>query len=786
MLWLKMIRDIKGNIIAYLACMIVITIGLISYAAISISKDNLFIAQEQFYKHYNFADGFATVRTMPYAQLKKLQNIEGVDQLQGRLVKDVRVIMPERDENIYLRLISINKSESNPINGVKLIKGSFPQEKDRSILLADKFYTANHLSLSDTIVMIIDGKKVELPLAGTGQSPEYVYAIKDGQSIAPEPENFEVAYMNYEEMEALFNEEGRVNDIIFTLKPGSTFTDVEEKIKTELKKYGMDSLIPRKDQLSNVMLSEELNQLEGMSKTVPVLFLTIATTILYIMLKRLVESQRGQIGMFKAMGYRTGEILVHYMSFGLFIGFFGGVTGGLMGTTLSMSLTKVYQTYYSLPNLTARFSWKYFLYGMVLSIFFGLVAAFQGAKGVLKLQPADAMHPPAPVLQKKTIFDYIPALWSIFTVQGRMAIRNVLRNRGRSFFTFIGIMFTFSMMGALLSMNGLMDIMVKDQFTKSQKQDVKISFTRPLDGKSVLREFKYIKGVKGVEPMLEVPVTLRHKNYKKDIIALGITEKAELYKIFDKNGKEVKIPKEGVLVSERVAEKLRIQTGDKIQIESPWAKDSPFYIVVAGIIPQYMGVNIYMNQDTLNNLLKQGDMSTSILIAVENSQISALKEEYRLSKNVGIIEERQKSIDKYEELMATSGYSMWIMSILAVVTGFAIVYNSSIITLAERKKELASLRVMGMTHKEVLEVVSVEQWFIGIFGILAGIPLTYLMLQGISKGMNNDIFTIPAIVDPSALILAFIGTVLAIGSAQGWVKRKIHKMDLVEVLKERE
>lgn len=786
MLWRKLIRDILENKMAYIACTIVIAIGLMAYTSMSMAKDNLFIAKDQFYSEYHFADVFASVKAIPYTRAQELNEVEGINIVNGRLIKDVRVLMSDSKDNVYLRLVSLNDTEAVVLNGVKLIRGDFPERNKRQVLLADKFYTANNLQLGEKLSVVIEGKQVELSISGSGQSPEFVYAMKEAQNIAPDPKKFEIAYVPYEDMELLFDQKGMVNDISFTLRPGVKFEDVEQKLKSELKSYELRSLYAGKDQLSNTMLTEELKQLKKMSGSMPLIFLCIAAIIQYIMLKRLVESQRGLIGTMKAFGYRKWEIFTHYMSYGLLTGLAGGFLGGLLGTMLSKYFTEMYQTYYSLPNLTAQFSMKYFLMGIIMAALFSLAASFQGVRSVLKLQPAEAMHPPVPTFVKKAWIEKVLVFWHIFNVQGRMAIRNALRNRGRTFFTFIGIVFTFAMMAAFWSMGNMADIMIMDQFTKAQKQDVKLSFYKPLALKETVRELQHLKGIKRVEPMLEVPVSLKFLNYKKDVAALGIIDNSTLYNVFDKQGNRLEIPKTGMMLSEQVAEKLNVKVGDVLQMDSIWAKDSKINVKVEQIIPQYLGANVYLNQETLMDMLKQGDMATSILIAMDKEYISDLKDEYSTSKFVSNIEVRQEMIDKYKQLIGSAAYTLWVMAVLAIITGFAIVYNSSIISLAERKRELASLRVLGMTSKEVLEVISVEQWFVGMVGMIAGIPLAIAMNQGMAKSMSSDLYTIPSVTSLDSILMAFMGTMLAIWVAQQWVSRKVRQLDLVEVLKERE
>ena len=197
-------------------------------------------------------------------------------------------------------------------------------------------------------------------------------------------------------MESLFQTNGAVDSISFTLDAGVTFDDVKEQIRVVLKPYRLHLLQPAKDQISNFMLTNEMTQLGSFATSAPFLFLGVSTVILWIMLKRMVEHQRTQIGMLKAAGYTAWEVLRHYLSFALFVGILGGVIGNLLGFWLAGYMTDMYRDYFTLPGLVNRFSGKYFLYAMALSVGFSVLAGWLGARSVLKLSPAVAMAPPAP------------------------------------------------------------------------------------------------------------------------------------------------------------------------------------------------------------------------------------------------------------------------------------------------------------------------------------------------------------------------------------------------------
>lgn len=788
MLWKKMIRDLKENKGAYLATIIIIVIGLMVFTSFSMVMDNLRLSQQSFYKNQNFADGFIEVQAMPPSEIEKLQDIQGINDVQGRLVKDVKVLFPNRDENVYLRLVSVDPAKKNPINGVQLKQGIPLSNKEMNILIDNKFFEANNLKLNEEIEIIADGKKRALRIIGVGRSPEFIYALRTSSDLYPSPESFGIAYIPFEVMKTLFPEREIMNNIVFTLRPGADYDNVKERLKPELKPYGLKSIYPRKDQTSHLLLTQELKGLEATARVLPLLFLSIAGMILYIMLKRMVEQQRGQIGILKAFGYTHKEVLSHYMSYALTIGILGGIIGGILGIALSFPFTTLYQTYFNMPGLTSKFSPLYLVLSILLSLGFSLFAGYQGCKGILILQPAEAMRPPAPPIGKKTWLEKITIFWNMLTVQGKMAVRNMSRNKSRSIFIFLGIMFTFSLLGLTWSMNDLSQRMLFDQYEKVETYDVKVSLSNPLNQKKVSREMNHFPGVTRVEAMAEIPVTLKNKWYKKDVVLLGIPEDSTLYNILDKNYNKVDPPKNGLLISERLAKLLGAEVGTKLNVESLMIKDTDKakQLEVVGVIPQYLGLNAYMDINSLQEFLGQGELATSFMLRMDEESIALLQNEFRKSAAVSGIDDQTERLAQTKELMASFYGMIFILALIGIITGFAIIYNSSVITLSERSHELASMMVLGMTPAEVLSVITFEQWFIGIFAMLAGIPMSQILLIGMSQSISNDVYTMPTNITASSFLIAFFVTAASIWIAQRFAGKKIQKLSLVDVLKSRE
>ena len=293
-----------------------------------------------------------------------------------------------------------------------------------------------------------------------------------------------------------------------------------------------------------------------------------------------------------------------------------------------------------------------------------------------------------------------------------------------------------------------------------------------------------------MEPVLEAPATLKNGWLKKEVTLMGLTKDSTLYNILDKSGQHVEVPDQGVLLSEHLAESLNVKAGDVIYVESPWRRDplgeKGENLLVKGVVPQYVGLNAFMVDTELQRFLRQGEISTSMLVKMDQSEVGQIKSKYRNASNVSSIESLKDTGDKIRKMMDSFGFTVWLLAILGGITGFALIYNSSIISLSERKRELASLRVLGMTPREVLRVITSEQWTLFAFGILLGIPLAYGLDFSMAQSMSTDLYSLPTVLPPVALLGAAVGTAVSVLVAQSRAYYKIKSLPYVEILATRD
>ncbi|WP_158438258.1 ABC transporter permease [Natranaerobius thermophilus] len=760
-------------------------------------SDNLVLSKDNFYSNQNFAHGFAEFQSIPKSRVDSLSQIEGIRQIDGRLVKDVRVYDSQRDESVYLRLVSLDLDNPNRLNNVKKLGGNQLQAGQLQAWIDNQFYDANQLQLGDTLEVIAEGRVQELTIQGKGMSPEFTYPLRTETELFPNPEQFGIAFLPYEDMSTLFpDQENRVNNLVFTINPKFKFSEVENLLEPELDQYGLQTIYSRENQTSHLILSEEVAMLERVSRALPLTFLSIAGIILFIMLKRLIEQQRGQIGILKAFGYTDREIVIHYLSYSILIGAVGGLAGSIIGMFLATPLTELLLEFFNVPRFYEGFSMYYLILGLALSLSVFVVAGYLGCRPAMDLKPAEAMKPPAPPSGKKVILEKIDLIWKMFTIQGKMAIRNIFRNRGRSIFLFVGITLSCAVVALTWSLNELIDLLIFYQHEEVETYDARVNLSNPVEIDVGRRELESNSVVEHVEPLNEIPITLSHLGNSEDIALLGITGTSDMYTILDSDENQIDLEKtQGIILSERLAEKLNVTQGDSLEFESPYLRngDNSRPVEVDKTVPQYLGMNAYMEVGNLAGLLDQGNITTSYMVNLNDKNgetllenLSLLKERYRESDVVSGIDGRHERIEQSEELMETFGSLIYIYVLFGVILCFAIIYSSSFIILSERSRELASMRVLGMTSREVFTVITFEQWFISIFAIITAVPLAQLMQWGMARNFSTDFYVLPGEMSTTALIAGVIITVFSIWTAQRFALRKVRNLSLVDVLKSRE
>ena len=776
------VRSVWRSKKSYFACVILMAVGIAVYVSFNLLFVNLTAAMDSMYSRQRFGDGFATVNSIPLDAVDKAASITGIRQLDATIVADARVQKPDSTRITTLRLSSFQPGEADRLNSFILVEGTLPTED--GVLISDVFAAANGWGVGDSLDLVVEGRKLTPVITGTVQSPEYVYAIPDTGQMMPDNEVFGFGYMTAQRLGTLTGKSGFATNLSFLLEDGAAFANLKPQLEDALAPYGLKTLIPRKDQPSHVMLRQELDSLGSMATSFPMVFILMAVIILYIMMGRIIAQERMQIGTLKAFGFSNSTILLHYLGYGAITGLAGGIAGVAMGLMMTGSLTNVYLEFFSLPAAQAAPDSFFVMMGFAIALGAGLLGAFMGVRSLLALTPSEAMRPPAPPAVTGDLLGRLPFFRGVLASHGYMAVRNITRNKFRSAFVVVGVAFSFALTAFMASYGDMFDALLLNQFTKVELYNLKISLTQPTAYTPALEAAHALSGVRRTEAMLELPVELRRNHLKKNVVVTAVETDSSLYKIYDNEGDfTLPPPTGGVILSSSLAEDLQVGRGDILMMKTSYTYDD-VPLPVLGIVHSNLGATAYLRLDYLWALLDSPPIVTSLLLDAENPP--AVKTALLEADNVAAITDQEESRKMYVELMDSYAAMLYMMQLAGVGIAFAIITNTASISLSERKREYATMRVLGMYPGEIGRVVGFEYWVLALISVPPGILLTRLLKQAMAGIIDNEIFSMPVSTAPSSFVVAAVMCMAAVVLSNWSARRKIARFDMVEVLKERE
>ena len=292
-----LLRDLwrlRGQV---LAAAVVVACGIAALVAMYSTYHSLIRTRNSYYADYRFADAFAQLKRAPQSLVGEIQRIPGVAQVAVRDVHRVVLDVPGLAEPATARLISISGQPGSGLNALAIVRGRVPSPAAADeVLTSDTFARANGLKPGDRIAAVLNGRWQSLRIVGTALSPEYVYEVAPG-GLFPDNRRFGVLWMNGEVLMPAFGLKGAFNDVALALAPGASAPDVLARLDRVLRVYGGLSAYTRSDQASNRFLADELGEIQVMTTAIPLLFLTVAAFLLYVILSRLVHMQRSEIAL---------------------------------------------------------------------------------------------------------------------------------------------------------------------------------------------------------------------------------------------------------------------------------------------------------------------------------------------------------------------------------------------------------------------------------------------------------------------------------------------------------
>jgi putative ABC transport system permease protein len=781
----KLLRNLWGMKGQALAIALVIGAGVAMFVMYLSNFGSLRRTQTAYYDRQRFADVFASLKRAPRRLEERIAAIPGVATVDTRVVADVTLDVPGYAEPAVGRLISIPATGRPLLNDVFLRRGRWiePGHPDE-VLASEAFALAHGLEPGGSLAAVINGRRRKLRIVGLALSPEYVYTIPPGELI-PDDRRFGVFWMEHKALASAFDMEGGFDDVSLKLMPGASADAVITRLDRLLDPYGGLGAIPRKLQISHWTLDNELAQLQNFGFLIPAIFLGIAAFLLNVALTRTLAIQRPQIAALKALGYANAEIGWHYVKWALAIACVGAALGIAVGARLGEAMIGLYNQYFRFPVLDYRLSAGVTVESLLVSVGAGALGAIFAVRHAVAIPPAEAMRPEPPARYRASFVEG-SLLRRRLAATTRMVLRNLERQPWRAVASTVGIGFAVGIVLFGFVFLDAMNTLIEIQFSLVQRQDVTVSFVEPVSARAI-HEVRALPGVMYVEPQRSVPVRIRFGHRSRHLAVTGLPASAELNRIVDLSGRVVALPPSGIVMSKILGRVLEVKPGDTVSLEVLEGERPVRRVPAAGLVDDSMGIAAYMEIGALHRLMREGGSLSGAYLEVDPAALDTLYRKLKALPAVAGVAVTEAAIRSFREVMAQNMEIMTTFNLVfAAIIAFGVIYNAARISLSERSRELASLRVLGFTIAEISLILLGELALLTLVAIPVGLLIGWALAAGVLASFQSEVYRIPLVITRQAVAWSALTTIAAATFSGLVVRRRLDRLDLVAVLKIRE
>lgn len=581
-------------------------------------------------------------------------------------------------------------------------------------------------------------------------------------------------------------------------KVSAKFNDAEAEIQKDrdkiddIKKPDL-YVLGRSENIGYETYRQDSDRINNIGKVFPLIFFLVAALVSLTTMTRMVEENRSQVGTLKALGYTRVAIAAHYLIYSLSASLLGSLIGLSLGFRIFPPLIlNAYSSLYAIPDRAAPFNIQFSMEGCLLAVLFTSVSSAAATLEELREVPASLMRPKAPAPGKTILLEKITFLWNRLSFSRKVAARNIFRYKQRFLMTITGIAACTGLMIAGFALKGAIVGAVERQFNVINRYDLQATLTSSINSseksdltgkimkdtniKSLL--FSYTKNcsVKGgtSENQDAYIVVPENKDDFNDYINLTMREKS------------LKLNDDGAIITQKLSRIINKKAGDTAEVT---INDKIVKVKIAAVTEQYIQHYIYMSPDyyqkvtgeklkynSFYGLLKDDsesceNNSSKILTGIKGINSISFKKDAHVSSNMGI-----KSLNLVVLLLIMS----------AGVLAFVVIYNLTNININERKRELATIKLLGFYNHELAFYIYRENIILTLIGSIAGIGLGILMNRFIISTAETGVLMFLRTINPVCFLYSILFTILFSVIVNLAMYSKFDRIDMIESLKSAE
>ncbi len=769
---LKILRSLMSLRFQTVSIAVLVACGSGLLIAAWSSYDALQLAKLRAYERLSFGDIFAEVKEAPLSLESRIRSIPGVREVDLRLVESVLIRMPGAPS---AQFISLPEPGTPGLDRVHLKSGSLPSPSSvPEILLHEGFALARNLGPGDTLSAIVGGKQWLFRISGVALSPDSVYLIGPGAPL-PDDTRYGMAWMSRKELERVTRKGRTFQRVSLKVSPDVSNSMVLEDLDRILKPYGSYGSFLRKDQLSNRLVENEITEQKTLAVLFPAIFLGIATFLIHNTLARLVQLERVPIATLRALGYRSFDIMMHYLKLALSMIAVGVVFGIALGTGMGHLLSRSYQAFFRFPEIRFSPGADAILLGLFASLSAGILGAGSTMRSIRSLTPAEALRPPAPQRFQSGFLDR-SFLGPRIPVRIRMVLRNSLSRPLRLTWNILGMSCAWILLIMSWSWNDILENLIDEQFHRLSRETISMSLRAPVKDSSA-DSWGKLPGVLEHETYRILPVRMRFAQHSKTLALTGVPPLPRL-----------ELPAvDGLALSRYFQKAWGLNAGDRVEFESLEDGKKTFSLTVSHFIRDAIGVSARVPKARLHSSLNEESSFNRILLRVTPSSVPDVLERLEASPLGTSIRTKSDILASFArtlgKLIRTSSL---VLVVFAITMAIALLLNSIRISFAERQKEIASLRVLGLPFSTAFDLLLSEtaiQWVLAApIGCVAGNLLTRAAL----KAMHAEEYDFTVVISARTYALSFIilGACFLAGSQ--WMRTICRSTPLPDAIKTEE
>ncbi|WP_019636904.1 ABC transporter permease [Paenibacillus fonticola] len=771
-LFKKLLRDIKQSIGQFLAFVLVIAVGAFFYTGLVTLSDNLSAYSKDYFQAHNLSDLNVYYDRISKQDTAELGSIEGINKIEGRYTFDATQSFDNAKAALKIHSIPAN----NSINTPAIIEGSIPSRQDQ-ILLDSHYATEHQYKVGDQIRLNVNDQNVAFTISGLGENVEY--AKKN------EIQNHKTSGFAYVAEAGVPRIAGSLfyNELLVDAEEGYDVNQLSQNIETQSKNLSYVSQISKERTFSYSQLQQTVHNNKLMSKVIPLVLFMIEAIILFLTMARIIDSQRNQVGIMKALGVKNSSIMLHYMGFPVLVGIIGSILGGVVSAILFVPMIEASNARsYSLPGITFTLSSFSVIPPILFSSAFGMLACYLSGAGILRERAAQAMRPKPPKKMKSLLIERFPGIWGSISYSYKLILRNIFLNKHKALASSVGVVVsTVLLITAFGTQTSLQR--VADQIEEVNTYDLKVEYAREAELQKVQQQLP--AGIESSYHLSAFPVEFVRGDDHENA-TLIVTEKDNtLIQFFDENDKPMTLMDSGVLVPKSYADHYKIAVGDTIRIQftDPSFANKAAEMKVAQISNQYSNPAFYCTAAYLHSFGIDYNPTSLLVKASSAADLTNVRQFFEQENQVDTIADKDDLKESAQYILKQNSFIFIMFIISAVILSFGAIYTISSINIYERNRELATLKVLGYQKSKINRLIFFENMILTTFAVIIALPISGYMYSIIIKALSSTHQQIPDQINMFVMLISVILAFLLTTLSNLLLRRKVSRINMIESLK---